>query len=238
MKFIDSHCHLQQSGDVADILHRATDAGVQYFICNATSPADWANVINTANNYDAVRGCIGVHPWYINKLPVNWADTMNTELLTNPALMVGEIGIDIHHPDISVQQAVFATQLSMAHKLYRPVFIHCVGAWDRILRILKLNRGNLPPVMVAHSFSGSTDIMQRLASEYNMYFSYSPMIFNKKRTGLMRSVYQTPSDRILVESDGMNPSVVVDVVGRISEIKSVANDKMADIIYSNTIGIL
>ena len=41
-------------------------------------------------------------------------------------------------------------------------------------------------------------------------------------------------DRILAESDSDNSSVIPDTVNTIAEIKSVASDKMADIIYHNT----
>jgi len=64
------------------------------------------------------------------------------------------------------------------------------------------------------------------------------MIADARRARLISAVRNTPNDRILVESDCDNPALVVDVTRRIAEIKSVAAEKMADIIYNNTIGIL
>ena len=64
------------------------------------------------------------------------------------------------------------------------------------------------------------------------------MILDGRRSQLLDIVRQTPDNRILIESDGTNPAIVVDVAKRIAEIKGVANEQMADIIYNNTVGIL
>ena len=237
-KYIDAHCHLQNVGDVSGVLNTANMVGVCGVICNATSPLDWERVIKLMHNHGAVYGCIGVHPWCIQNLPQNWATQMQNILSENPSVMVGEVGIDKHHPNIPAQMEIFAVQLDFAYKFNRPIFIHCVGAWERVLQILKSRHNQLPRVMVAHAFAGSADIISELVEKYNFYFSYSPMIADARRARLISTVRNTPNDRILVESDCDNPALVVDVTRRIAEIKSVAAEKMADIIYNNTIGIL
>lgn len=239
MKYIDVHCHLQNADNIGATLNAAQSVGVCGAICNATAPDDWARVRQIAREYKSVRGAIGVHPWRIHDLSGDaWARDMYDILCDNPDLMIGECGLDKFHPDMSQQLNVFNTQLQMATELGRPVFIHCVGAWDKMFQILKSRKSHLPMIMVAHAFNGSAEILTRLINEYNFYISASPMILDNRRTRLLDAMRGAPINRILIESDGTNPADVISVAGRVADIKNVAQSEIADIIYKNTIGIL
>lgn len=238
IKIIDAHCHIQSTQDIAHMLSRADDMGVVGAICNATSPADWGRIIELAQKYAGLYGCIGVHPWHIAGLAPGWDDKMREMLRQFPTLMVGEVGLDKNHPDMPVQESVFISQMKIAGDLARPIFVHCVGAWDRVLHILKNYRGARPQALIAHAFAGARDIMERLGAEYGFYFSYSPDILNDNRTRLVDTVRETPIERILIESDAATPDIVPDVLRRVAEIKSIAVADVADIVYKNTIRII
>lgn len=237
-KYIDAHCHLQDCTDINAVLQNMTAAGVAGAICNATSPADWGRIIELAQKYAGLYGCIGVHPWHIAGLALGWGDKMHEMLRQFPTLMVGEVGLDKNHPNMPVQESVFISQMKIAGDLARPIFVHCVGAWDRVLHILKNYRGARPRALIAHAFAGSRDIMERLGAEYGFYFSYSPDILNDNRTRLVDTVRETPIERILIESDAATPDIVPDVLRRVAEIKSIAVADVADIVYKNTIRII
>ena len=51
-------------------------------------------------------------------------------------------------------------------------------------------------------------------------------------------LHATPLTRIIAETDSQNPNNVISVVNKIAEILDVAPEKMADIIYANTIRML
>ena len=238
IKIIDAHCHIQSTQDIAHMLSRADDMGVVGAICNATSPADWGRIIELTQKYAGLYGCIGVHPWHIAGLAPGWNDKMHEMLRQFPTLMVGEVGLDKNHTDMPVQESVFISQMKIAGDLGRPIFVHCVWAWDRVLHILKNYRGARPRALIAHAFAGSRDIMERLGTEYGFYFSYSPDILNDNRTRLVDTVRETPIERILIESDAATPDIVPDVLRRVAEIKSIAVADVADIVYKNTIRII
>lgn len=240
IKIIDAHCHIQSTQDIAHMLSRADDMGVVGAICNATSPRDWDNVIKICNKYDNIYGCVGVHPWHIATVAGDdtWVAHMCELLHQTPNLMVGEIGLDKNYPDLDAQERIFIAQLNIAYEYNRPAFIHCVGAWNRILYILKKQKSRLPKIMVAHAFSGPTDIIERLISQYNFYFSYSPMITDARHRRAIDAVHHTPDCRILVESDAPDISGAANVLHHIANIKSVAVDKIADTIYKNIIMVL
>ena len=67
----------------------------------------------------------------------------------------------------------------------------------------------------------------KLAGEYNAYFSYS--IHSLRNTA---DILHTPLNRILIESDDFDVKIS-EVLLRVSEILSVAPEKMSDIIYNN-----
>ena len=181
MKYTDAHCHI----------FTAPADNVAAQVCNATTTADWQKLTPMAD--DRTRVCIGIHPWHIDSAVPDWAEQMRKILSSNPQIMVGEIGIDKYHPDIDRQIEFFAQQIEIAIEMNRPVQLHCVGAWDKVLHILKGHRPHIP--IIAHAFGGNAKIMLML-SEYNTYFSYVA------RNGRINDTAGVaPLDQILVESD-------------------------------------
>lgn len=239
MKYIDAHCHLQDAGlNIAATIRRAESENVVGYICNSAAQTDWHNVITLCNQYPSVHGCIGIHPWHINNLSDDWQSQLINILSDNPTLMVGEIGIDNNYPNTETQIDIFTAQIDIAYKLHRPAHIHCVGAWDKMLHIFKSRMHRMPPTIVLHSFAGPSDIINQCADKYNAYFSYSPMILDSRRHRLHNAVLNTPTSRILCESDCADPSVVPDVVSAVAQVKILDHNKLADIIYNNTLMVL
>ena len=237
-KYFDAHCHLQNATDIPGVLSRAESVGCAGCVCNATRPSDWDAVLEIGRAWSCVRCAIGVHPWYIGECSANWDVVFRQTLMTDKKIMVGEIGLDINHPDITAQERIMGTQMEIAHELSRPVWIHCVGAWDRVLHIMKSVGAHRPPVRIMHAFAGTPQILHQLMRYDDVYVSYSPMILDAHRTKLIDTVRTTPLNRILVESDGSDPAVVTDVVARIAEIHGIDTDTVANTVFKNIGGIL
>ena len=224
MKYFDAHCHLPTESEIA----HARDTGVVGMICNATCQREWGAVIGLTQSNPVVFGAIGIHPWFIDDLSDDWAYHLRDILIANPELMIGEIGLDRSKPNIEHQVSVFEQQLLIAHDLGRAVHLHCVRAWDLIFRILKKNKNNLPPLFVAHEYSGTPTDISKLASDYNFYFSYGVRALTGGAHAVAR-IQSTPYDRILVESDSDKPSMVVDVAKRVAKIANITTEQ----IYTN-----
>ena len=222
-KYIDSHCHFFCPSIDKDV-------GA---ICNATNPTEWMLIAELVDKSKSLYGAVGVHPWFISGLMSDWQDELYSLLIKNPDLMVGEIGLDKYHDDLSGQINVFIAQLNTAYNLNRGICVHCVGMWHQLLQILKQNKNVLPRFVLAHCYSGPVKDIKKMAENYNMYFSYG---FRNLQNSAC--VLSTPLNRILAETDSDTPSDVIRVVNRIAEILNIAPDKMADIIYENTIRML
>ena len=199
-KYFDAHCHL-------------TNADIPYNIAtitNATNISEWTQTIDMADANSRIFGAIGIHPWYVSGLPNDWDAQLYNLLIKKPKIMVGEIGLDKHYPDIDIQMSVFVRQLEIAAMLSRGVHIHCVGAWDKLLHILKVHKSKLPPFMLFHRYSGNASDIARLANEYNAYFSYCD--------AHSQAICHTPHERILIETDSATPINIVAVAAKISRI--------------------
>ena len=213
MKYIDAHCHLFDEKLPDNI-------GA---IVNATRPADWGDVIAVADKNINVFAAIGVHPWFVGDLVAGWDEQLQDLLIQNPDIMVGEIGLDKHKPDMDLQLDVFARQLEIAADLGRGVHVHCVGAWDKMFAVLKKYKSQQLSFILFHRFSGNAGDVARLVADYNAYFSFS---------GTRRIIADVPRDRILVETDSNNPTGVIRVAEQIAAICPDCD------FYKNTMGML
>ena len=235
-KYIDAHCHLLDAPDIDLAMEKAYNLGVKMFIVAPADVLQWNDVVNLTHVRQNVFGCIGVHPWNVSELPQNWVHDLEKMLVQNPKLMVGEIGLDKHRPNMGVQTDVFTRQLKLAHEYSRGIHLHCVGCWDTILQILDENKHALPPFILAHGFNGHAQDIKNIADRYNMYFSYGPRELRQK-LGAGR-IINTPLTRLLTESDGVDSTVIASLVSQLSEILNVESGILADIIYKNTKQIL
>ena len=233
MKYIDAHCHILDVARMRD----AAACGVDGFIVNATDTSNWASVIKIAQ-HNNVYGAIGVYSLCVSNLPDNWDEKLVEILKRNPELMVGEIGLDKRHPDISGQESVFRRQLQIAHDMGRVAHIHCVGAWGKMMDVLRTN--DLPTAMVFHAFSGAPELVHELTN-VGVYFSFGPDVCNTQHARMRAAVANVPESRILVESDTphwVSPDSVPNTVAEIAKLRGTSVEQMAEIIYNNTTRLL
>lgn len=202
-------------------------------ICNSIQPQGWSE----QHLHNGTFLAIGIHPWHVKNLPHDWAEKLYKTLVQNPEFMVGEIGIDKYHEIIETQQEIFITQLDIAARLQRPIHMHCVKAWDRILHIFKTHK--MPPAIVAHAFNGGPEIISELATKYNVFFSYS---VSDITPAIAKRIENTPKNRILVESDTDDVTQqmpkIIRSVDAIAEILGIRADKLADLINENFNGVI
>ena len=233
-KYIDIHCHIK------DISSKDTEqylsSGIVGAICNATTEDEWAQIISASelpNNF--FSGAIGIHPWNIQETKPNWEERLIQKLQESTKLMVGEIGLDKQKANFDFQIEYFISQLRIAHILSRGAHIHCVGAWDKMLYILKENKKQNPPFIVFHSYTGGAGLIKQLQDKYNAYFSYSPRTIKNISKKAYESVLMTPADRLLLESDSDKITDVIQIATQICEIKKEDKEKLIDTIYKNSI---
>lgn len=204
--YFNAHCHfLTASTFIPD------NVGA---VNNSAKISEWDFVIESAQQSQNIYGAIGIHPWYIDGLPNNWDVLLQDKLLAYPDLTVGEIGLDNKYANMDAQIDVFVRQIVIANVLKRRVHIHCVGAWDKIVPILRNQEYTDIPFILFHRFNGV--ISDWLGME-NVYFSYSPV-------KSMKRIAETPQNRLLLETDSENVADIVQWTNRVADECKISKD--------------
>ncbi|MCP4114239.1 MAG: TatD family hydrolase [Desulfobacteraceae bacterium] len=203
MKRFDAHCHLQDqrlSQRLSRMLQTWNSSGGGFLVSCGTQEPDWADLMAIAGRTDTVLPCFGVHPWYVETVSPAWEENLGGYLERIPS-GVGEIGLDFTSatPDRQLQEAVFKSQLALAHTLGLPVSIHIRKAWDSFIRILK-HMGPLAGGGLIHSFSGSADMVP-MFERHNLYISFSGTVTNPGNKKVGKALKAVSRDRLLIETD-------------------------------------
>ena len=83
---------------------------------------------------------MGFHPWWteelLNREQIN---TLQQKYVQDPfCLGIGECGLDkLKGIDLERQEEIFIQQIMVANLLGAPVIVHCVRAYDRVIRLKK-----------------------------------------------------------------------------------------------------
>ena len=92
----------------------------------------------------------GIHPWNADK-----EDVSTIVPLLGDVQAVGETGLDfVHGADRETQLAAFRAQLALARERRLPVVLHCVRAFEPVMRELDACR---PRAAIFHGFIGSPE---------------------------------------------------------------------------------
>ncbi len=174
--------------------------------------------INTDCGHASQSVPIRANPW-LSKIE----GRLREQLVANPRLGVGEIGLDrLKARDISPQmRAAFEAQLRVALEFDRPVVLHGAKCWGQVVREIielssnriialsgrsasspsRLSRPSRPlGPFLFHGFSRSDGLLPDIVA-LNGYVSVGPAVLNDHAVNYRALVKKIPLDRLLVETD-------------------------------------
>jgi TatD DNase family protein len=246
---VDTHCHLGDSafaGDVAEVLERATAAGVAHVIVVGESPEAAARALELAGKDRRVSATAGVHPHLASSWDAAAAAWLGELIGEERVVAVGEMGLDYHYDNSprDRQRAAFESQLALAARVGKPAVIHARQADADVAAIL---RNQPEAVAILHSFS-SGDLLLEAGLALNHYFSFSGMVTFKSwcRDDQIRRV---PLERVLVETDAPylapvpyrgkrnEPGWVGEVAKRLAEVLGIAAEDVERITTENAVRV-
>ena len=249
---VDSHCHLnfldlaEFDNDMSQVLLRATENGVQHFLCVCVDLSDYPQLEHLAASYPNISISVGVHP----NSEVDYAVTakMLCDLAKNHAcIAIGETGLDYYRTDTQeaqdIQRLRFREHIKAAIITSKPLIIHTrQAAEDTLLLMAEENAQQIGGVM--HCFAENLDIAQR-SIDLNFYISFSGIVTFKNATVLQDVAREIPLDRILIETDSPylapvpyrgkqnHPALVKHVAEAIAKLRGMDYEEIAEITTNN-----
>jgi TatD DNase family protein len=174
---------------------------------------------------------IGIHPWFLTA--DNFTDQIKVVELYASHLNVialGESGFDrIKGPSFELQQKAFREHAMLAEKVSKPLFIHCVRAWDDLLSEKKILKPSVQ--WIIHGFRGSRELAQQLISKGLVLSFWCNYVLRPDSTPLLKSL---PKDKIFLETDGSGIDIEKIYLKVASDI-NVSVEELKGIIYNNYI---
>ncbi|MCS6775627.1 MAG: TatD family hydrolase [Chloroherpetonaceae bacterium] len=202
---IDTHCHFNHERFATDLdvcLTRARQAGVLQMIVVGYDLTSSEHAVALAEQHQGTLfAAVAIHPHDAR----HWtpeAEERLTALAMHPCTVaIGEIGLDFHY-DFSPredQYRAFRDQLQMAHRLHRPVIIHCREAYPETLAILEqVSVAQIGGVM--HCWAGTVEEAQRAAT-LGLKLGFGGTLTFKNAEAIRAAARTVPPDTLLVETD-------------------------------------
>jgi TatD DNase family protein len=209
----DSHNHLHDSrlGETGVVISRMKEAGVARCVVNATSEEDWQAVGQLAMDHPhLVLPAFGVHPWQAHTATEGWCERLMHGLDKHPHASIGECGLDqwVAFPPLETQLPVFRAQLALSRETGRPLTVHCLKAWDELMKSL---REHAPARFLMHSYGGSLETARQLIP-MGAWFSFSGYFLHPRKAAVLEVFRKLPRERILLETDAPDMLPPTDVI--------------------------
>lgn len=205
MIFIDSHTHFEllheegQADETAEIVARAEQEGVKYFLNVSVKLSRFASVLRPAEIYPFVFASVGLHP----NDDSEEADLKDLIALGSHerVVAVGETGLDYFRSsgELGWQRDRFRCHIAAAKALHKPLIIHMRHAKEDTLAILhEENAQSVGGVM--HCFTEDWSVAQQ-ALEIGFYISFSGIVTFKNALNIQEVAKKMPLERMLIETD-------------------------------------
>lgn len=164
----------------------------------------------------------GVHPWYSEDAEPQ-LKFLKEVASDNRIVAIGEAGLDkLKGPSLDIQQEVFEQQIQLSEQLQKPLIIHCVKAWDRLLQLYR--KRDPKQTWIIHGYRGKPELTRQLLA-HGFMFSVGDK-YNKESLRLI------PLDRLFCETDVSDVSIG-EIYEDVAEALDITTETLASHIKTN-----
>lgn len=163
-------------------------------ICSL-SPKD---AIEMCRNQGNQPYSIMLHPWYIDQNLINeFRDAVEICKDDTNFIAIGECGLDSNcETQIELQQEGFIEALTTAKKLHKPVIVHIVKLWDKLLKLVNQYGDMENAPVIIHGYRKNVQLAQQLVDR-GFYLSLG----EKYNVDVPKVI---PKDKLFHETDTIN----------------------------------
>lgn len=248
MNITDTHIHLYADEFDADRNSLITDAvnkGVKRFFIPNIDSASFEGLYRVCDEFP--ENCfpmMGLHPCSVKENYKEELSKVEIEFSKRKFYAVAEIGIDLYWDKtfVTQQEDAFRTQIHWAAERKLPIVIHSRNSTEEIINILK-EYSNLSLSGIFHCFSGTIEQSQEIIS-MGFYLGIGGVV-TFKNSGLDKVIEKINLENIVLETDAPylapvpfrgkrnEPSYILNVLKKISEIKNISPEEIAAITTKN-----
>ncbi|MBU1096960.1 MAG: TatD family hydrolase [Bacteroidetes bacterium] len=200
--------------------------------------------LRIAKTNDLIIPSFGIHPWSATRYSYKLGELVDA---IDKSAMIGEIGLDFHFIEDTEQyphqKKVFEFLLETAKHQNKIINVHSKGAEKEVLEYLKffgIERA------IIHWYSGPMKYVKKFL-DLGCCFSIGVEILESNY--IRKLLFKIPEDRLLTETDnpggyewlkqskGM-PSLIINVVEKIAEIKLISVDEVMNLVQKNFYNLL
>jgi TatD DNase family protein len=248
MILTDSHTHLylgQFDNDRNEVVRRAIELEVRYMILPNIDQGSIGPMMQLVKDFPA--NCfpmMGLHPTSVKEDYSDHLASVREWLKKDKFYAIGEMGIDLYWDKsfFKEQKDAFRIQVGLALEYELPLVIHSRNSFDEIFKLLdEENNSGLRGVF--HCFTGTLEQAKHITGMGFMLGIGGVLTY--KNSGLTEVLGNIPMEHILLETDApflapvphrgkRNESAfVVEVAGKLAEIKGLQVEEVAEITTSN-----
>lgn len=255
MKFFDNHAHLDDEKfdiDRDEMILKIHEEGIDKFVSAGYSLESSKKSIELSKKYDFIYSTCGISP---NDIPQTddelWKQLDEIKKITKEnrkVVAIGEIGLDYYWntENKELQKKLFVEQIKIANELNLPIQIHTREAIMDTLEILKNN--NVIKKGIFHCCPLNRELVKE-GLKLGFYISFAGPITFKNSKNAKEIVEMVPNEKMLIETDSPylspeplrgkrnDPRNVKYIAKKISEIKKIPIENVANITYKNAIEI-
>lgn len=154
---------------------------------------------------------VGIHPWHALD-----DDLSAIEPAVADVDAIGEIGLD-YACDVpkEVQIALFRAQLALAERYEKAVVLHCVRAFEEVMKVLAEYRLK---AVIFHGFIGSVEQAQRAIAQ-GFYLSFGERTFRSPKS--IEAMRSTPLSQLFVETDE-STTPIEEIYAQLAELRGIS----------------
>ena len=167
------------------------------------SDPEQVSIVNLSDGFERVSALplvsIGLHPWYLHRSNPQEVLISLHEYARHPhVIAIGECGLDLLiDVPLQEQELYFKEQIMIAESLQKPLIIHCVKAFNELIRIKKDMEVSVP--MIIHGYNNNATIASQLL-QHGFYLSFGKALL-KKDSPATQQIVACPANHLFLETD-------------------------------------
>lgn len=173
----------------------------------------------------------GIHPWKADRAAAEAFaarfDGPSDERSDGPIQAIGEIGLDYACAiDRRLQLDVLRSQLALACRTGLPVVLHCVRAFEPLMRELAARQ---PRAVIFHGFIGSPE-QARQALGRGYLLSFGERTFASPKS--LRALQEVPLGQLFLETDD-DPAPIESLYERVAALRGISPEELKQATLAN-----